>query len=178
VVGGVGLLVAGGRRVGRGSRRILIVAGIAAVVTALVYGIPPVLFAYPLPGAAIFAAAIIAMSALAICILFALRHQRSGNRTDLIIAALFGAVALIEGVLPIVAEPVGGTADIAFWRGSSRAPSSRSDSAWPPGSRSARDDRSVTRSRWSPRHPWRSRASPSSGRSPRCRAFLRPSTTP
>lgn len=104
-----------GLRRSRGSGLVLWVAAIAVVVTALVYGIPPFLFAYPLPDAAVFGSALAAMSALAICILFAMRHQRCRRRTDLLIASLFGGVTLIEGVLPLVAETVAGTADITFW---------------------------------------------------------------
>ncbi len=109
------MLVLGGPWSSRGNRLVLVVAAIAALVTALVYGIPPVLFAYPLPGAASFASAVTSMSALSIAILFALRAQRSRHRTDHLVAALFGAVALLEGVLPIVAEPVHGTVDVSFW---------------------------------------------------------------
>jgi signal transduction histidine kinase len=109
------LLVLGRPWPGRGNRLVLVVAVIAAIITALVYGIPPVLFAYPLPGAASFASAVTSMSALSIAILFALRAQRSRRQTDHLVAALFGAVALLEGVLPIVAEPVHGTVDVSFW---------------------------------------------------------------
>lgn len=109
------MLVLGGPWSGRGNRPVLVVAAIAALVTALVYGIPPVLFAYPLPGAASFASAVASMAALSIALLFALRAQRSRQRTDHLVASLFGAVALLEGVLPIVAEPVHGTVDISFW---------------------------------------------------------------
>lgn len=108
------MLVAGGRR-GRGVNPVLWVAAIAAGATALVYGIPLVHFTYPLPGAAVFASALAAMSALAISILFAMRYQRCRSRTDLLVAALFGSVTLIEGVLPLVAETVAGTEDITFW---------------------------------------------------------------
>jgi signal transduction histidine kinase len=95
--------------------RVLGVAAVATVVTALVYGIPPVPFGYPLPGAATFAAALTSMGALAICVLFSLRHRRSRGRTDLIIACVFGAVALIESLLPLVAELSPDAADVAFW---------------------------------------------------------------
>ena len=82
------------------STSVVLVGVIAATVTALVWGIPALLFAYPLPGVAVFTAALTSVSALAVCVVFALRHRRSRRQTDFLLAALFGVIALVEGVLP------------------------------------------------------------------------------
>ena len=109
------MLVSGSLRNVRRNRLVLAVALGAAVVTALVYGIPPLPFAYQLAGAASFTSAATSIAALAVGVLFAIRRQWSGRRTDGLLAILFGVIALLEGVLPVVAEPVHGTADLAFW---------------------------------------------------------------
>jgi len=85
------------------------------VITALVYGIPPLPFGYPLAGAASFTSAATSIGALAIAVFFGVRRQWTGRRTDASVAVLFGVVALLEGVLPVIAEPVRGTVDLAFW---------------------------------------------------------------
>ena len=91
------------------------IALVAVVATGLVYGIPWVFFAYPFPGVAVIAAVLTAMCALAISALFGLRHQRTRRRTDLLVASLFGAIALIEAVLPLLAQIELNTANFAFW---------------------------------------------------------------
>jgi signal transduction histidine kinase len=94
---------------------VLWVGAIAAVGTALVYGIPPILFAYPFPGLATFVATLSSTSACAVAACFYLRHRRSSQRTDHYLALFFGVIALVEAVLPLVAELVPHTQTIAFW---------------------------------------------------------------
>lgn len=87
----------------------------ALVVTAMAWGPTSLQFAYPFPGVATFAAALTSASALVICVLFWLRHQRTRRRTDLLLASIFGFVALIEGVLPVIAQVDANAADFSFW---------------------------------------------------------------
>ena len=95
--------------------RVVWVAVIAAIGTALVYGIPPILFAYPFPGAATFVAALSSASACALSVMFAMRHRRSRHRTDLYVAVLFGVVSLLEALLPMIGELAPTTDNVAFW---------------------------------------------------------------
>src|SRR5690349_18991784 len=76
------VLVSGSLRNVRGNKLVLAVAGAATVVTALVYGIPPLPFAYPLAGAAFFSAAATSIAGLAIAVFFTIRLQWTGRRTD------------------------------------------------------------------------------------------------
>jgi signal transduction histidine kinase len=95
--------------------RVVVVGAIGVVTTALVYGIPPVLFAYPFPGAATFVATLSSMSALALSVLFFMRHRRNARRADLFVSVLFAVVSILEAVLPLVAELVPEVSTVAFW---------------------------------------------------------------
>jgi signal transduction histidine kinase len=95
--------------------RVLAVALSCIAFTSLVFVVPPMHFAYPVVGAAVSLAAFASVSALSIAVLFYLRAQRAPNVCDTLIAFLFGITALLEGVLPLVAELDRSTASIAFW---------------------------------------------------------------
>ncbi len=108
------------RGTSRGGQRqvgatVVLVAVLAAGLTFATWAVPWLLFAYPLPGIASFTAALTSGLSLAVCILFAFRHQRTRRRTDLVIASVFGLVAIVEGVLPVVAQIGPSTVDFAFW---------------------------------------------------------------
>jgi signal transduction histidine kinase len=94
---------------------VLRVALVAVVATGLVYGIPWVFFAYPFPGVAVITAVLTSMCALAISVLFGLRHQRTRRRTDLFVATLFGVVFLIEAALPLLSQIDPDITNFAFW---------------------------------------------------------------
>jgi signal transduction histidine kinase len=87
----------------------------ALVLTMLVLAVPPMHFAYPFPGAAIFVACLSSTSALAIALLFFGRHERSRRVDDLLLALTFGLTAILEAVLPLAAALRPWMSTVALW---------------------------------------------------------------
>jgi signal transduction histidine kinase len=96
--------------------RVAIAVGACVFSTALVLTVPPVHFAYPFFGAAFSLSAFASVSAVSISVLCFYRYRRHADAADVLIAFLFGVTAVLEAVLPIVAQ-VGGPSSItvAFW---------------------------------------------------------------
>jgi signal transduction histidine kinase len=108
-------LVVGSYQVAR-DRVVLAGIALAAItVTAMAWGPTALQFAYPFPGVATMAAALTSASALTVCVLFWMRHRRLSRRSDLLLSAIFGFVAIVEGVLPVVAQVDASAADFSFW---------------------------------------------------------------
>jgi signal transduction histidine kinase len=102
----------------QGARDRAVIAGVAlgaVVITAMAWGPTALQFAYPFPGGATMAAALTSASALTVCVIFWMRHRHSRRRTDLLLSAIFGFVAIVEGVLPVIAQVDANAADFSFW---------------------------------------------------------------
>lgn len=97
------------------SRRVELVAAVLVGFTGLVIAVPPVRFAYPLPGLALFMSTLMGVSAVVLSWLFWRRYQRSRRDSDAVLALAFGMSALLEVGMLWVREIDGDLATIALW---------------------------------------------------------------
>jgi signal transduction histidine kinase len=96
-------------------RQVVGVATAAIALTLLALTHPAIRFGYPLPGLAMFVAAISSFTCLALAALFLARHRRTHLVSDLLVSIAFGVTALPELVLAIAPELDPDLAGIAYW---------------------------------------------------------------